>query len=207
VCAGGDDAEERRAAPSLARAAPDRGITTSVVSLGRGQDAAGLEQLSREGGGRFYLIEDAGRLPAVFAEETTIAAGSAVHEEPFHAAAGAPVSALRGIDVAEAPPLGGYSVTVAKPPSQGALLASDGDPLLAVWAVGTGRSAAFTSDYSEPWGVEWRRWPGAARLFGQLGKSLARAGDDPKVTLDASAAGGVLRIAATALDDEGRFDV
>lgn len=202
----GDDAEERQAAPSLARAARTRGITTSVVALGRGQDTAGLEKLSREGEGRFYLIEDAARLPAVFAEETTIAAGSAYREEPFRATLATPVSATRGVDFAEAPALGGYAVTTAKPRAEVALLAADGDPLLAVWSAGIGRAAAFTSDYAEPWGTEWRGWAGAARLFAQLARSLSRNDDDPAVTLDARTTTGGLHVLATALADDGSLD-
>ena len=46
--------------------------------------------MSRLGDGRFYLIEDASRLPAVFAQETVFAAKSSINEVVFNAAAGAP---------------------------------------------------------------------------------------------------------------------
>src|SRR5690606_21221364 len=59
------------------------GITTSCVSLGRGHHSALLEDLSRRGGGRFYIVEDATRLPAVFAQETILASRSAIVERPF----------------------------------------------------------------------------------------------------------------------------
>jgi uncharacterized membrane protein len=204
--ADGDDAEERARAPELARAALLRGITTSVVSLGQGRDAAALEALSREGKGRFYLIQDATRLPAVFAEETTIAAGSALHEEPFRAAVGAPSPATRGVDFAEAPALGGYVVTRAKGRAEVALLATEGDPLLATWPIGSGRAGAFTSDYKDRWGEAWTGWPGAARLFAQLGRDLARRGEDPRVTLEAEASLGTLRVRASARAEDGGSD-
>jgi uncharacterized membrane protein len=204
--ADGNDAEERTQAPTLARAARARNITTSVVALGRGQDTGGLERVSREGEGRFYLIEDATRLPAVFAEETTLAAGSALSEEPFRPRAGTVIPATRGIDVAQAPALGGYVITTAKPRAEVALLADENDPLLAVWPIGEGHAGAFTSDYSEPWGTALRAWPDAARLFGQLGRSLARSADDPTITVDAAAAAGALRVVASALSEDGGFD-
>jgi uncharacterized membrane protein len=204
--ADGDDAEERTRAPTLARAARGRNITTSVVALGRGQDVGGLERLSREGEGRFYLVEDATRLPAVFAEETTIAAGSALSEEPFRPRAGADIAATRGVDISQAPALGGYVITTAKPRAEVALVAAENDPLLAVWPVGEGHAGAFTSDYSEPWGTAWRAWPDGARLFGQLGRSLARRAEDPTMTVDATASAGALRISATALSEDGGVD-
>jgi hypothetical protein len=80
-----------------------RGITTSVVALGKGSDVAELEQLSRRGGGRFYLIEDATRLPAVFAQETILAARSAIVEKDFKVDRGLPSSVLNGVSVEEAP--------------------------------------------------------------------------------------------------------
>lgn len=204
--ADGGDAEERERAPALADRALARGITTSVVALGRGHDVAGLEALSRRGKGRFYLIEDAGRLPAVFAQETTIAAGNSIEEVDFRPTPGAPIPATRGIDFAEAPPLHGYVVTQPKPRAEVALRAPQGDPLLATWSVGVGRSAAFTSDFKGRWGAAWTHWPSAPRLFAQLGRHLARGARDALVELESSARGGALLVRASAVRDDGAAD-
>ena len=80
-------------------------ITTSVVSLGRGHDSPALEDLSRRGNGRYYIVEDAARLPTVFAQETILASRSAIVEEPFQAAAGAASVIRNGVPIDEAPPL------------------------------------------------------------------------------------------------------
>ena len=79
----GSDAEEKHRAETLVSGAKARNITTSVVALGRGRDVVALERMSKLGGGRFYLIEDASRLPAVFAQETILAAKSALNEVTF----------------------------------------------------------------------------------------------------------------------------
>src|SRR5262249_51230397 len=76
--ADGSDAEQMNGCEPKVADAYRRGITTSVVALGNGSDVPGLEKLSRLGYGRFYLIEDATRLPAVFAQETILAARSAL---------------------------------------------------------------------------------------------------------------------------------
>jgi hypothetical protein len=162
--------------------------------------------MSRLGDGRFYLIEDASRLPSVFAQETVLASRSAINEVTFRAAAGAPGPPTRGVDLAAAPPLTGYVVTVPKGRAQVHLLAAEGDPLLATWSVGIGRTGVFTSDYKDRWGVAWTSWEGAARLFGQLGRDLARRADDPRVRLEADAAGGELHVRATIVDDDGRTE-
>src|SRR6185503_1044599 len=108
----GDDAEERAHAFALVSTAKQRGITTSVVALGRGGDVSALEQMSRLGDGRFYLIEDASRLPSVFAQETILAARSSINELSFRPQLASPGPATRGIDFSSAPPLKGYVVTL-----------------------------------------------------------------------------------------------
>lgn len=202
--ADGDDAEELAGCRALVQDARNRGITTSVISLGRGHDSAELEVLSKVGSGRFYLIDDAGRLPAVFAQETILASKASIREEAFRVAAGAPSPFLRGIDPSRAPPLGGYVVTAPKPRAEVALTGPDGDPILASWSVGLGRSAAFTSDYEDRWGREWLAWPAAQKLFGQVARDTARKAADPRVRLDAETTGGMLQVHADVVGDDGR---
>jgi uncharacterized membrane protein len=202
----GDDAEQRTHAFALAAAAKAHGITTSVVALGRGSDVPALEHISKIGTGRFYLIEDASRLPAVFAQETILAARSAINETTFRPSVSAIGPATRGVDFSAEPPLTGYVVTIPKGRAQVLLRGPEGDPILATWSVGIGRAGAFTSDYKDRWGLQWTSWAGAARMFGQLGRDLARLADDPRVRLEADASGGELHVRATVVDDDGRAE-
>ena len=200
----GDDAERLPGCRGRVAAAKARGITTSVVALGKGHDVAELEVLSKLGDGRFYLIEDATRLPSVFAQETILASRSAIHEIDFRPTVGAPGAALRGVDFGEAPNLKGYVVTVPKPRASVHLVGPDGDPILATWSVGVGRTAAFTSDLKDRWGSAWTGWPGAARTISQLARDIGRKADDPRVRLESDAAGGELHVRATVVGDDGR---
>ncbi|MEI9954244.1 MAG: vWA domain-containing protein [Pseudomonadota bacterium] len=124
----GNDAEERNNAFSLVSSGKTRGITTSVVALGKGSDVSALEHMSKLGDGRFYLIEDASRLPAVFAQETILAARSSINELSFRPQVASPGPATRGIDFASAPPLKGYVVTLPKGRAQVHLSGPEGDP-------------------------------------------------------------------------------
>lgn len=202
----GSDAEERARAFSLVSGAKARGITTSVVALGRGPDVPALEHMSRLGGGRFYLVEDATRLPAIFAQETIVASRSAINELAFKPALGAPGPAVRGIDFGAAPALTGYVVTIPKGRAQVHLVGPENDPVLATWSVGVGRAAAFTSDYSDRWGLGWTTWDGAAKMFGQLARDVARRADDPRVRLEAEIVGGELKLRANVVDERGRAE-
>jgi uncharacterized membrane protein len=204
--ADGSDAEERAGAFALVAGAKARGITTSVISLGRGSDSADLEKMARLGDGRFYLVEDAGRLPSIFAQETVLAAKSSINEVTFKPAPGAPGPAIRGIEVGALPALTGYVVTIPKGRAQVHLKGPEGDPILATWSVGIGRAGAFTSDFKDRWGSAWTAAPEAARLFGQLARDLTRRADDPRVRLEADAAGGELHVRANLVGDDGRAE-
>ncbi|MEO6418529.1 MAG: VWA domain-containing protein, partial [Polyangiaceae bacterium] len=202
--ADGDDAEQITGCRALVKAGFDKGITTSVISLGRGHDTPELEVLSKIGSGRFYLIDDATKLPAVFTQETILASKGAIHEEPFKIALGSPLPATRAVNFAEAPELRGYVTTVAKPRATVGLVGPEGDPLLATWSVGIGRASAFTSDFKDRWGSAWLRWPGAVKMFGQLARDTARKSDDPRVRLESDASGGELHVRADVVGDDGR---
>lgn len=203
----GSDAEEKEGSPALVRSAAERGITTSVVALGRGDDVAALEELSRLGHGRFYVIDDASRLPAVFAQETIAASRSAIVDEPFVPKVAGAGRALEGVDFSAMPPLGGYVVTIPKDRATVSLTGPEADPLLATWRAGVGQAGAFTSDYKGRWGKSWLDWPEAARLFGQLGRQLSRRAGDSGVTASAHTDSGELRLRARARDPStGRSD-
>ncbi|MES1175405.1 MAG: VWA domain-containing protein [Myxococcales bacterium] len=202
----GNDAEERTNAFALVSSGKARGITTSVVSLGKGSDVTALEHMSKLGDGRFYLIEDASRLPAVFAQETILAARSSINELSFKPALASAGPATRGIDFGAAPPLSGYVVTLPKGRAQVHLSGPEGDPILATWSAGIGRTATFTSDFSDRWGLQWTSWDGAERMFGQLARDLSRRADNPRVRVEADTLGGELRLRASVIDEHGHAE-
>ena len=201
--ADGSDSVDREQAPALVANAYREGTTTSVVALGSGSDVPALEYLSRLGHGRFYLVEDAQRLPAVFAQETVLASRRAIEEVPFLATRLSGAEVLRAVDFSAAPLLEGYVVTAAKPRAEILLGAPDSDPLLAQGRAGIGRVGVFTSDFSGRWGAAWVRWPSASALFGQLGRQLMRPADQPLISLEASASAGTLTVQLSAKRNDG----
>lgn len=192
----GADAEERYDAPNLVKKAASMGITTSVISLGEGPDVPALEQMAKLGGGRFYLITDARKLPAVFAQETILAARSSIKEEEFVPHIKSSTGAIKGISFASAPPLRGYVVTQHKPRAQLVLDGPEGDPLLSIWPQGLGHVGAWTSDLTDQWAGGFIRWPGTSQLIAQLAREIGRKADEARVRLEALAKDGVLHITA-----------
>ncbi|MBW2456985.1 MAG: VWA domain-containing protein, partial [Deltaproteobacteria bacterium] len=102
---GGDAERITPAVQASVSSAQAHGITTSCVALGKGSDVAALEEMSKRGGGRFYIVEDATRLPAVFAQETILASRSAVVEKTFQVATAATTAITTGIDFGSSPAL------------------------------------------------------------------------------------------------------
>lgn len=184
----------------IARLAQE-GITLSVVAAGNGS-ATYLANLARKGGGQYYPAQNMNEVPQIFLKETVRAAGAYLIEEPFRpvvavsggGAAASPIVA--GLDWAAAPALLGYNGTTPKGAARVALLTPRGDPLLAAWQYGLGRSVAWTSDLSGRWAKNWLEWADFTRLVGQMVTwSLPRPGNE-QLELAVSVRGGKATLTA-----------
>jgi hypothetical protein len=70
-------------------------------------------------------------------------------------------------NIAQVPPLFGYVGTSAKDAAQIVLETPQGDPLLATWQYGLGRTVAWTSDATGRWAADWVRWTGFPTFWEQ----------------------------------------
>ena len=201
----GDDSEEMENGRALVGQALADGITTSIVSMGRGTFTPELEQLSHLGGGRFYIVEDMTQLPRIFTEETIAASRSAIVEEAIQPILGTASEITEGIDFAHAPALNGFVVTNARPRASVLLVARGEDPLLSTWQYGVGRSATFTSDAGGALGRPWLAWGGYATLFGKLARGLARAPERHDADVAVTLQGGRGHVRVEAVDAEGHY--
>ena len=145
----------------------EEGITLSVIAAGEGS-AEYLEALSEAGGGRYYPAVDMMSVPDVFLKETVKSVGQYIIEEPFYPLPASPSPVMRGIDETDLPGLFGYNGTSPKNNARLDLLTPRGDPLLASWQYGLGRSAAWTSDLKGRWATDWVKWNDFARFSSQL---------------------------------------
>ena len=142
------------------------GITLSTVGAGGGANPF-LEQLARQGGGRFYSAANPSSIPDIFLKETQQVSGQQIVEEPFYPILTSSSPILRGIDGGY-PRLLGYNGTTAKSAAQTVLVTARDDPLLAQWQYGLGRAVAWTSDSTGRWAKSWVGWAGFDRFFSQM---------------------------------------
>jgi Mg-chelatase subunit ChlD len=177
-------------------------ITLSTIGVGDGHDAQLLNQLAQMGGGQFHPVTNPHNLPQVFIKEAKTIRKNLVKEglfQPTLLNTGSPIMA--GFNAV--PPLTGLVLTGPKhdPRVFMPIVGAEGEPLFAHWQVGLGRSAAFTSDATNRWAVQWLAWGGYADFWSRTIRSIARPaatrdidfvaslqGDQLKLRLDATAA-------------------
>ena len=83
------------------------------------------------------------------------------------------------------------------------MLAPSGEPVLAVWQVGLGQVAAFTSDASK-WAKLWVSWPGYRQFWSQLARQVGRDSTGRAGELTTSLDGDRLTIRYEASDQANR---
>ncbi|MBL4845283.1 MAG: VWA domain-containing protein [Planctomycetes bacterium] len=151
-------------------------ITLSTVGIGAGADKKLLSNMAEWGGGAYYHTEDFASIPQIFTRETLRASKSMLIEEPFVPQLASQSPVLKGLNEKELPFLLGYVATQRKPRASLVLVSEYGDPVLATWSYGLGRSAAFTSDAKTRWAGDWIAWSGYAKFWGQLVRSVMATG-------------------------------
>jgi uncharacterized membrane protein len=161
---------------ALARQIAASGITVSTVGIGPEAVQPLLQDIAETGRGHYYFCENAKAVPRIFTLETTIAGKIGITEEPFTAKMARPAEVFANIDLERAPTLLGYVETQPKPACEVVLTSKEGDPLLAWWRCGAGRSAAFTSDAQSRWAAAWLRWDGFGPFWTQLARHVMRPG-------------------------------
>jgi Mg-chelatase subunit ChlD len=192
---GGDNLE-------IARRMREQGITLSVVAAGSGS-ADYLEQLAKDGGGRYYPAEDMEEVPQIFVQETITAVGNYLIEEPFTPSYGAPSPVLDGLTEG-LPPLYGYNGTTIKETASPVLLGVDNAPVLAQWQYGLGRSIAWTSDAKGKWAKDWLGWGGFPQFAAQMVNWVLPTGSATGVDAEFTTQGSQTVINVEAQDDAGR---
>jgi uncharacterized membrane protein/Mg-chelatase subunit ChlD len=183
-------------------------ITVSGVAVGEGADRELIENIAKWGNGRSYYLADPRRVPQIFIEETRLAAGKTLREDPFKPVVKKTVEAFKGIDFQTAPELLGYVATTSKDTSEVLLnteYLQEEYPILARWQYGLGKTVAFTSDLKDRWAVNWLRWNGYGKFWSQLVRETMRRREDETVDLQVERVDDEANILINAIEKDGRF--
>jgi uncharacterized membrane protein len=186
--------------PEIIAAMRKDGVTLTTVSIGSDSDRHTMEKLAQAGGGRYYETDKAEAIPQIFTRETMLASRSFLINERFVPTLASSSDVIRGIDAL--PPLGGYVATSAKNRATVVLTTPSGDPLLAHWRAGLGRSLAFTSDADARWASAWiEATETYDQFWTQAVRWVATTGTDRPLALVTSLRGGSLTLTVDTLQD------
>jgi uncharacterized membrane protein len=197
VLADGNDSTDWRDAIERATGLRNDKVTVSVVAIGDGKDVPMLRSLASVGGGRFYLANRAGQLPAIFTQDTAVIARRAIEEGEFFPKLTGNDPAIRGISAT--PSLLAYNLTDSRPLARVSMRTHKDDPLYASWQYGLGRSAAFTSDSQARWAQNWVGWEGYRAFWSQVVRSISRQQRDSSYSVEAKAVAGKSQIEVRSL--------
>ncbi|PDW00168.1 glutamine amidotransferase [Candidatus Viridilinea mediisalina] len=142
-------------------------ITLSTIAIGRDSDTVLLEQLAAWGNGRYYYTDRAADIPRLTLLESELARADSLIEGEIYAELGLQHPILQGFAPADLPVLAGYVGTTPRDSAEVILRAPEGDPLLAVWQYGLGRTVAWTPSLGPPWAQAWTSWAGFERFWAQ----------------------------------------
>ncbi len=182
-------------------------ITVTTVGLGEGADHELLRMIADTGGGRYHAVPDPNSLPKIFTRETELIARQAAVEEWFPVQVVQNADFLKGISIQSSPLLHGYVATQMKAPPAKLILASDrGEPILAHSRVGLGHTLAWTSDVKNLWAVDWLRWSGYSKFWGQLVREHMRTKHRRELDMKTEVVGGKVRAVVDAFTLDERFD-
>lgn len=183
------------------------GITLSTVGIGEGADMRLLEDMASWGNGESYFTNDFGSIPQIFTRETMRASKSMLIEEPFVPTQVAQSEILKGIPLDDMPFLLGYVGCQGKDRATIALVSDYGDPVLASWTFGLGRSVAFTSDAKAKWAADWIGWESFPKFWAQLVRSVMSTGahKDLRTTTRTEVKDGVATVTLDVRDRAGTY--
>ncbi|KAB2674152.1 MAG: VWA domain-containing protein [Verrucomicrobia bacterium] len=180
-------------------------VTVSTVMIGGHVQPTTMEMIAGKGGGRFYDVKSPAQLPQIFIKEAAVILKSAIFEEPFKPQVASPSELIRGIGSGEFPTLRGYVSASPKPRAEIPLLSEKGDPILAHWQYGLGRTVAFTSDAKSKWAQDWLGWSKYRQFWTQVAKWALRRIDASEFNTEVAVENGQGRVNVEALDREGNF--
>ncbi len=181
----------------------DNKITVSTVLISGHAGPERMQKIAALGHGRFYDVQNPAQLPQIFIKEAAVILKSAIFEEPFTPKLVAPSEIVRGIT--SYPPLLGYVCTTPKPRAEIPLISDKGDPVLAHWQFGLGRSVAFTSDAKPKWAKQWLTWPKFRQFWSQVAQWSRRHLEMSEFSTEVSVEEGQGQLSVEAMDQQGNY--
>ena len=192
---------------SLLKALAGAKISVSTVCIAPHSfnDQNMLKWIAKSTGGNYYYVTDPQKLPQIFTKEAAVVRKGILVEEPFTPKVRHDSELLQGIAETGLPKLTGYVTTTPKDNATVPLVSHEGDPVLAHWRHGLGKSVAFTSDVTSRWAAEWLGWEGFNRFWAQAVRWAMRDAQPTNFRVDTRVKDGRGYVRIDAVDEQGKF--
>ena len=209
----GDPQADLTALPQLKKA----GVTvTTVIVIGHGADAdkKRMQDIAAATKGRYYFVQKATDLPAIYIKESRLVSQAFLYEKKFTPVVTQRAGPTKNMRPDPVPNLGGFVRTTAKP-VKNVIVAMrtpkmDGQefPLLAHWDYGLGKAAAFTSDAGRPkfWSQDWVAGGDYAKLWEQTVDWCMRPTESERIKMKTRVSDGRIFVRVEAEDDDKQPD-
>ncbi len=168
------DGDPQQPLPSLIakfkNANPPISITTVAIACHGTQNQSVMEQIAKDTGGRSYVIKPGqeNKVPEIFIKEATMVHRPLIREGPAFTPKFTALSAETFAGIGGLPPIVGYIRTGERGGLAMTTLKNDeGEPLMAQWQYGLGRSVVFASDAGARWATTWPAWGQYAAFWAQ----------------------------------------
>ncbi len=182
----------------------ERGITLSVIAIGQNSPNF-LRQMANAAQGNFHEVANINQIPNILAQETVLATRSYIEEGtiPLTRVSNNPM--MDGIGAV--PTLQGYVATSERVTAQVVLRSPEpfGDPILATWQYGLGRTVAFTSDATGRWASNWVGWSEFSRFWGQVVNYSITENAGSNIETRVTMVDGIANIVVDARSESGNF--
>ena len=165
VLSDGEDGYPLSSYSKLVGDAVEEEITISTVAIGTSTNPEIMNGLAEEGKGRCYTVQSGEALPRIFAQEIYLSTKSYLNNREFVPTVCQNRDLLEGVTEAGLPSLLGYVSTTAKDMATIYLESDQGDPILAGWQYGLGKTVAFTSDGENKWTSNYANWSEYSKLW------------------------------------------
>jgi len=201
------DGDPQAPSPAVMQSIVSKGITISTVAVfpHDGFSSGTLQAIAKVGKGRYYCPSKAEELPQIFIKEARTVRRGLICENAFKPSLVQQSVPVTGFKTADFPILKGYVITSPKPLAELPLLAANGDPLLAHWQYGLGRSAAFTSDAKAKWASNWVSWDQYRRFWGQVVEWVERKTQNSDFSTSCTVRSDETTVAIDAVGKKGDF--
>jgi len=164
-----------------------------------------LKNIAQAFGGKYYDVKNPAQIPKIFLKEASTVMRSAIVEEPFFPILQSRGPMMKGVADGGLPRLLGYVGTTPKALASVNLISKHGDPILAWWQYGLGKSVAFTSDAKERWAAPWIPWDRFPKFWAQVIRWSMRQTNNANFQTNVDIVRGKGRITVDAVDERGGF--